>query len=738
MKSTEKHHIRQIFFLGVLLIIIAGSIQNSGTNNNTNNKYEQDIIGDINPSGFWERTWIHIDANWTDTNSIYDWCSGSGTWSDPYIIENVSIDGGGSGSCILIENSNDYFIIRNCTIYNSGTSGNDAGISLVNLSYGSLIKNNCSFNNNGIFLNNAVENTTISQNIISNNSLVGIFFTQDYLTPPVQNNLIYNNTFIGNNFNALDNGTNNVWNTTEMGNYWDDYAGVDADDNGIGDTSYLIFGNAGSYDYRPIWDDGPDIQIEIITPENKTYTEPMSGYYPATYGFECDELWAYPSGFTINEGTGAAILVNISETNHERIVLVYDGDGAGNGYITNNFSPQNSGTVEFWIKSSDVTMESVINLRDGVSTIGVDIALDNEYLRYFDGIWHDIASVSDYTWYHIRIDFECSSGAYQGLSEDTFYIYLNETQYGPYNFENPITSVNEFYLRSGSLSDSDLYTYFDALGYSWDSNYAIGDNLDEGILLSFQNNTEFNLLFYSLDGGPNVTINGNTTLKAPSNDYHTVQVFGNETSSGTIYNSDIRYFEIANEDITGPSITINNPTANDLFGLTVPNYVITIGDPSGLDTTWYTIDGGATNYTFISNGSINSAAWSAQANGTVIIRFYANDSLGNLAWEQVIVRKDIIGPTINSGNISPDSGSIGAYFTITINISDSSGIFNASAQIQCPDENTLFTLQLYDDGTNSDVTPGDGTYTCLWDSAGQSEGTYYVDVIGEDNALNSN
>ncbi|GAG53987.1 unnamed protein product, partial [marine sediment metagenome] len=27
-------------------------------------------------------------------------------------------------------------------------------------------------------------------------------------------------------------------------------------------------------------------EIIIVTPENKTYTEPMSGYYPATFGFE--------------------------------------------------------------------------------------------------------------------------------------------------------------------------------------------------------------------------------------------------------------------------------------------------------------------------------------------------------------------------------------------------------------------------------------------------------------------
>lgn len=29
-------------------------------------------------------------------------------------------------------------------------------------------------------------------------------------------------------------------------------------------------------------------EITIVTPENKTYTQPDSGYYPTTYGFEND------------------------------------------------------------------------------------------------------------------------------------------------------------------------------------------------------------------------------------------------------------------------------------------------------------------------------------------------------------------------------------------------------------------------------------------------------------------
>jgi len=71
-------------------------------------------------------------------------------------------------------------------------------------------------------------------------------------------NLVFQNEFINNLKNAHDEfGINNQWNFTAIGNFWSDYPGVDADDDGIGDTTYLISGNTGSYDYFPIWDDGP-------------------------------------------------------------------------------------------------------------------------------------------------------------------------------------------------------------------------------------------------------------------------------------------------------------------------------------------------------------------------------------------------------------------------------------------------------------------------------------------------
>ena len=95
---------------------------------------------------------IHINNNWTAAKTA-GICTGNGIYSDPYIIEDLIIDGGGSGYCIKIEYSNVYFKVENCTVYNSGY------ISLTLVDNGLLVENNCSkitlgySNNNTIFGN---------------------------------------------------------------------------------------------------------------------------------------------------------------------------------------------------------------------------------------------------------------------------------------------------------------------------------------------------------------------------------------------------------------------------------------------------------------------------------------------------------------------------------------------------------------------------------------------------------
>ncbi|GAG54450.1 unnamed protein product, partial [marine sediment metagenome] len=257
----------------------------------------------------------------------------AGTKENPYIIENWIIDGNGIGNCIEIRDSDKHFIIKNCTVYNSGSNNQHAGIKLGSLKFGNLVdnycfnnekgirvgyglasgegvenctivNNNCSYNRNEGILVVESSNNTINNNFCSNNSIYGIsiagssnntimnntclnnsvagIWIWEYTRPTSSynnlimdnilkyndygiaisgdvycyNNLIYQNLFIDNNAQSLDDGSNNYWDNETIGNYWNDYGGYDINDDGLGDSPYSISGSAGSKDYYPIWDDG--------------------------------------------------------------------------------------------------------------------------------------------------------------------------------------------------------------------------------------------------------------------------------------------------------------------------------------------------------------------------------------------------------------------------------------------------------------------------------------------------
>ncbi|MDD4248939.1 MAG: NosD domain-containing protein, partial [Methanosarcina sp.] len=85
---------------------------------------------------------------------------------------------------------------------------------------------------------------TLMSNIVSNNFDTGILIDGSY------GNLIYNNYF--NNTKNVEDEDLNTWNSSEIGNYWSDYEGQDADGDGIGDTPYEINSYTGSLDYLPV------------------------------------------------------------------------------------------------------------------------------------------------------------------------------------------------------------------------------------------------------------------------------------------------------------------------------------------------------------------------------------------------------------------------------------------------------------------------------------------------------
>ncbi|MFX1600993.1 MAG: NosD domain-containing protein, partial [Promethearchaeota archaeon] len=247
------------------IVFISRFSDNFITNDNYLEFNEKDQV-QINQSGFWNLTGnpIYIDGNVTGVGAhnwtwaeAQPWCYGSGTWSHPYIIENVTIDGQGSGNCIFIENSDVYFIIRNCTFNNSGSNNWNAGIKLANVDNGKIINNTCYDNFNGIDLG-ASHNNTLSGNNFSHN-LLGIHILDSNNNRLSGNNASYNifpgirllrcnNTILlGNTANNNDdhgiNFTGN--NNTLLGNI----ANNNTNGNGIffSGNNYMLSGNIANY-----------------------------------------------------------------------------------------------------------------------------------------------------------------------------------------------------------------------------------------------------------------------------------------------------------------------------------------------------------------------------------------------------------------------------------------------------------------------------------------------------------
>jgi hypothetical protein len=99
------------------------------------------------------------------------------------------------------------------------------------------------------------------------------------------------------------------------------------------------------------------------------------------------------------------------------------------------------------------------------------------------------------------------------------------------------------------------------------------------------------------------------------------------------------------KDTLGPNITVLLPINNSSFGISAPNFSLSI-EEANLNSTWYSING--TNFTFNgTDGTINQTSWEALDDGYVNITFYANDTVGNLNFTIISIIKDTQDPVIN-------------------------------------------------------------------------------------------
>ncbi|MFX1385823.1 MAG: hypothetical protein ACFE9M_01280, partial [Promethearchaeota archaeon] len=296
--------------------------------------------------------------------------------------------------------------------------------------------------------------------------------------------------------------------------------------------------------------------IKITEPDKlNTYDNSRDvGYYPASYGFENDNVGDNPEGWTTIEPTGCGFVeVDASLNGHNKVVEVRKNGGTTRVLIEKSFEENRlEGRVEYWLYKDTVsgTDGTIMYLLGDVGSAYYLIENGNLYRGpYPSRVLIASGVFSANRWYHFRIDFDISKG-YQICLDDKI---LYGAGYS-LPFDGSPSYIRGFILRSHWSGCHPNYgAWIDAFGYSWDDDYNVGDNLNEGLLLSYTNSTRLDWIGYSLDGLATKTILGNITFPFLSNGLHTIQVFGNN-SIGTIYHSDVRYFTILVSEPSPPGI----------------------------------------------------------------------------------------------------------------------------------------------------------------------------------------
>lgn len=193
---------------------------------------------------------IEVVDNYFENGVSLNWYSHDNTIIDNYFTEGGHVAINFSCYANLIESNiiiSDYIygvwvntaddnIIRNNYIQS------EDGIGLRQQSDYNIVSGNiitfCS--KSGIIFDSESNHNTIKDNLIANNNGLGIRipgYSECY------DNLIYNNFIYGNTGgNGKDGGISNKWDNgpVDGGNYWSDYTGEDLDNDGFGDTPYMV------------------------------------------------------------------------------------------------------------------------------------------------------------------------------------------------------------------------------------------------------------------------------------------------------------------------------------------------------------------------------------------------------------------------------------------------------------------------------------------------------------------
>lgn len=544
---------------------------------------------------------IIISNNWSDAKDV-GICSGSGTFSDPYMIKDLVIDGGGSGTGILIGSKKVYFRIENCTIYNC-----ESGIRLALSCNGTLLKNNCSYNDIGIYLDGWTDlthwsweqylyfycmNNTLTNNTINNNGQYGVYMRNSD-----------NNSILGNNINQ-----------NEYGIYFDYYN----DNNTIISNSLIKNKQHGIFSRSP--------NCGNVIKQN----------YMISCGFYFDEYTRYePFLYNLIDST------NLVNNGH---LYFY-----ANSTDLDDEQFFNAGQI-FLVNCSNSAISN-LDLSDGSVSISlfdcenISILHNNLSSNSLYGIYADECNKITIKNNSINFNYEGLRLLYFNNSMVLYNTISKNLVYGicitfGYNnsFANNKFTRNSWGFRLGLYNNNNNTI----------SRNIFKDNINYGIHMTtgnlfnlFYENFFMNNTIHAYDSNLNTKWN-NSKIGNYWDDYNGIDA-DNDGIGDIPYNiSDIPliqdFLPIVDDD--APEITIISPSNNSVYGNSSPSFLIRVKEKF-IDEMWYTLDNGIHNYTIKNNGTIDQTAWSALVEGAINLVFYAKDILGNTAFKEITIHKRI-------------------------------------------------------------------------------------------------
>ena len=122
------------------------------------------------------------------------------------------------------------------------------------------------------------------------------------------------------------------------------------------------------------------------------------------------------------------------------------------------------GTVEYWMQTTDATYQTQMTFKNGATTF-LALKIDANKFQYWTGTWWDLGiNAVDNVWYHVSIDFECTTGGWDGLAQYKYNIEINGEEFGDYDFGSNEDSMTRMITTIGGAGD--YSTFFDAFHFT--------------------------------------------------------------------------------------------------------------------------------------------------------------------------------------------------------------------------------------------------------------------------------